>query len=231
MKGIYLITNITNGKKYVGCSNNINRRFMEHKSPKNIANKPNILYRAFRKYSIDNFTFQIIEFVNDVKDLPIREKFWINKLNPEYNMNDGGLGNAGLKLNSDTIELLKLSGKLQWMSLSDDEKNSIIVNNLTGPKKGHIVSNETREKLRNANLGKKISDKTKQKISISNQISMIGNKNGNKIVCNYYNGKMINSFFSIIEAANFYNIHPSNITSVLKGRQKTAAGFKWEYGV
>lgn len=47
------------------------------------------------------------------------------------------------------------------------------------------------------------------------------------------NGKQITNgekiFDSITEAAEYYNTIPSNINNVLKGRSKTAVGYKWEY--
>ena len=58
--GIYKITNLINGKIYIGQSRFIQRRFDKHKSEaKN--NNPLPLYNAIRKYGIDNFKFEIIE--------------------------------------------------------------------------------------------------------------------------------------------------------------------------
>ena len=62
MIGIYKIENLINGKIYVGQSNNIERRFSQHKSPyeqKRFSDKP--LYKAFQKYGIENFSFSVIE--------------------------------------------------------------------------------------------------------------------------------------------------------------------------
>jgi hypothetical protein len=42
-------------------------------------------------------------------------------------------------------------------------------------------------------------------------------------------GKLINTFPSITQAALSVNIPPSFIVGVCKGRQKTSAGYKWEY--
>jgi len=62
MIGIYKITNTINQKSYIGQSNYIERRFAQHKSPyeqTRFADKP--LYKAFKKYGIENFSFEIIE--------------------------------------------------------------------------------------------------------------------------------------------------------------------------
>lgn len=62
MIGIYKITNNINGRMYIGQSNCIERRFAQHKSPyeqQRFAEKP--LYKAFKKYGIENFSFEVIE--------------------------------------------------------------------------------------------------------------------------------------------------------------------------
>lgn len=42
-------------------------------------------------------------------------------------------------------------------------------------------------------------------------------------------GNALNIFTSVNEAAKKLNRHPSGINKVIKGKQKTAFGFKWEY--
>lgn len=79
MIGIYKITNLINNKCYIGQSRNIKRRFSNHKSDafnkkSNQYNYP--LYRAIRKYGIDNFLFEIIEEC-EIDKLSEREQFWI----------------------------------------------------------------------------------------------------------------------------------------------------------
>lgn len=99
MIGIYKITNQINQKIYIGQSNNIDRRFAQHKSPyeqERYKDKP--LYKAFKKYGIENFTFDVIEECA-VEDLNKKEEFWIQKLQTltyqhGYNINAGGNGVA-----------------------------------------------------------------------------------------------------------------------------------------
>ena len=57
--GIYKITNKINGKCYIGQSNDIHRRWKQELAP-NAKLNPH-LARAFEKYGIDNFEFEIIE--------------------------------------------------------------------------------------------------------------------------------------------------------------------------
>lgn len=93
--GIYIITNIENNKSYIGQSVDIGTRFKEHckkglgvNSLDYLTNK---FYQALNEKSIQNFTFQVLEFVD--KDLlDERERYWINFYNTvvEYNTKVGG---------------------------------------------------------------------------------------------------------------------------------------------
>ena len=58
MVGIYKITSPT-GRVYIGQSKNIEKRFQNHKSPYNL-NKNTKLYNSFKKYGVENHTFEII---------------------------------------------------------------------------------------------------------------------------------------------------------------------------
>ena len=87
--GIYKITNLINSKKYIGKSVNLKRRLKQHKTGKYSNNH---LQNAIKKYGIENFTFQIIEFCS-VENLSIRERYWIYYYNSNlngYNNTDGG---------------------------------------------------------------------------------------------------------------------------------------------
>lgn len=96
MIGIYKITNLINGKSYIGQSVNIQKRFNAHKSAAFNPNNKNYdfpLYRAIRKYGIENFKFEVLEECNE-SDLNDREIWYISKyqtLNKNgYNQVDGG---------------------------------------------------------------------------------------------------------------------------------------------
>lgn len=77
--GIYKITNLVNGKMYVGQSRFIEKRWSKHRSEANNGNKLP-LYSAIRKYGIENFKFEIIEECS-VNDLNEREAYYMYNLN------------------------------------------------------------------------------------------------------------------------------------------------------
>lgn len=103
MNYIYCYTNKINGKRYVGQTNNEQRRVREHKSnysnPKSV-NYNNIIHKAMRKYGYENFTYELLEVVEGTQDLvDDREAYWIDVLGSRvnkngYNILEGGNGNS-----------------------------------------------------------------------------------------------------------------------------------------
>lgn len=80
MVGIYKITNKTNNKAYIGQSVNIEERWRQHKKDYNRIDCS--LYRAFRKYGIENFKFEILEELEfDRTKMYERETFYVTLLN------------------------------------------------------------------------------------------------------------------------------------------------------
>lgn len=96
MIGIYKITNLLNQKSYIGKSNDIDRRWSQHKSPYEWSRQPDSsLYLAFQKYGLDNFKFEIIEECK-VEELGEKEKYWVEYYDTfynGYNQTAGGEGN------------------------------------------------------------------------------------------------------------------------------------------
>lgn len=91
MIGVYKITNKINNKAYIGASNNIDRRWTEHKRG---TSKNNLLYFAFKKYGQENFNFEVLEECS-LEILYQREIYWINHYRTfgrGYNLNAGGVG-------------------------------------------------------------------------------------------------------------------------------------------
>ena len=84
--GIYLWINKVNGKKYVGSSINLKRRFLEYYNINRLTRgKSMAINRSLLRYGFSKFSLHILEFC-DIKNLMIREKYYINKIRPEYNI-------------------------------------------------------------------------------------------------------------------------------------------------
>jgi hypothetical protein len=89
MIGIYQIKNKITSKLYIGSSKNIEKRWKEHKYLLN-KNKHHsmILQRAWNKYIETDFIFEIIEILDNIDNLQIREQFYLDTLLPVYNISD-----------------------------------------------------------------------------------------------------------------------------------------------
>ena len=85
---IYKITNLLNGKIYVG---------KDSKNDLKYYGSGIFIRRAISKYGIDNFSKEIIQFCDSLDELNEMEKHWIKKLNSRnpvigYNISEGGEG-------------------------------------------------------------------------------------------------------------------------------------------
>ena len=105
---IYKIENQINHKVYIGQTiKSLNKRFNQHK---NNYTKPYFsqihLYRAFKKYGIENFSFEKIECVND-ENLDEREKYWIAYYNSYENGYNSTLGGRDTELYKWDYEQIK----------------------------------------------------------------------------------------------------------------------------
>ena len=99
-QGIYKITNLINGKCYIGKTNNFKRREKDHfrlAITEGHKEYDKTLYRAIRKYGKENFKFEIIEELEDYSIAGKREQYWIkyyNSFNDGYNESEGGDGGS-----------------------------------------------------------------------------------------------------------------------------------------
>ena len=114
---IYKIENLINHKIYIGqtTKERPTDRFSQHRY---LARHPeqetsiSYLHRAMNKYGVDNFSFEIIEEIED-SSLNEREQYWIREkksLTPNgYNMTVGGEGTLGYSRTQSKEEKMKRS--------------------------------------------------------------------------------------------------------------------------
>jgi hypothetical protein len=102
---------------------------------------------------------------------------------------------------------------------------------------GHYVSEVTKDKIRKKAIGRKTSDEVKSKMSLvhkSNKtghwLESKGHKNGRAFKIYQYSldEVFIKEWECAKYAIDFYGMNKTSITDCLKGRQKTANGFKWK---
>jgi len=100
---IYKIENVENGKFYIGSSKDYKVRFNRHMYHLRKGTHHNIyMQRTYDKYGAECFAISVIEETDDLFE---REKYWIDKLKPDYNI--GGVGGGDNYSNHPNKELLR----------------------------------------------------------------------------------------------------------------------------
>lgn len=95
--GIYKILNKTTGDYYIGSSIRLSQRVHHHfylLRKKRHCNK--FLQSSFDKNGIENFTSEVLEWIEDISKLIEREQYWIDTLEPRYNLRLEAKSNRGL---------------------------------------------------------------------------------------------------------------------------------------
>ena len=104
MYSVYKITNLINNKSYIGSSIRVEQRWKEHINSSKNSNDPKYnypLYKAFRKYGLENFSFDIIaDDFNTKEEMQLYENKMIifydsynNGYNQTYNTLNGNIEN------------------------------------------------------------------------------------------------------------------------------------------
>lgn len=74
--GIYMFTNLTNGKRYIGSSGNLSRRFSEYLNTNYLIRANTmVICHALLKHGYSNFALDILEFCKE-SDLLTLEKYY-----------------------------------------------------------------------------------------------------------------------------------------------------------
>jgi group I intron endonuclease len=207
MGWIYLIRNIVNNKCYIGQTRaaKVEKRWISEKS------RPHgLLKRAFEKYGMSNFTFEIISEVSN-DELDEREKLEIisrNTLAPNgYNLESGG--------NSRKIVHVNTREKLRLLR--------------TGSK----ASVETRQKMSVSRTGMKQSLDTKLKrgkTQTGEKNHMFGKPgSGSKKVGMFIDGVLVETYDSIKSASRSNNISSSSMSLYCNGIRKPSGNFTWKF--
>ena len=206
MAYIYKITNLINGKSYIGKTlKTVEERYNEHlrDSRKKVREK-RPLYSAMKKYGSENFKVEIIEEC-EPKNLNNREIFWINYYNTfreGYNATLGGDGKAYY----DGAVIIKL-----WQQ----GKTVKEIAELYGCCTDTVITY-----LYDYGISKEEINKRKIKAQ-SKPVYQI----------DLATGKILNQFYSANEAARCIN-NPHGYTHILDvchHRRKSAYGYFWQF--
>lgn len=137
--GIYLVTNTINNKRYVGSSSDICGRWQDHRL---LADKGQHANRHFQaawdKYGENAFRFEVLEVVADELDLLTVEQYYLDWLEPEYNIAKfAGSPMRGRRHSEKTLKRMSLA------QLGE-----------SNPRYGCVPTAETRAKISVAHKGK-----------------------------------------------------------------------------
>lgn len=99
---VYCVTNIVNGKKYVGKTrSSLSKRIKGHLYDALVKNSPYAFHAAIRKYGTTSFTVSILAKCCSLKEIRDKEIDFITDLKTcgvnGYNMTEGGEGTLGFK--------------------------------------------------------------------------------------------------------------------------------------
>lgn len=217
MIGIYKITNTTNGKCYIGQSRDIEARWAKHLSAYKSSPEWE-LYRAFKKYGIGAFSFEVIEECT-IEELNEREIYWIahfDSFNNGYNMALGGEACNGT--NDKVVYQYDLSGNFikEYKSAHEAAReNNIQFTNICKVCRG--------ERKTAGGFG--------WSYTKTENIGPIKTKRlGDGTVLQFTKeGEFVAEYSSAKEARRQTGINDSTIGLVCKGKGKTAGGFVWKY--
>ena len=243
--GIYKITSPTK-RVYIGQSIDIKRRLRCYTNLK-CEGQPRI-YRSLVKHGVNKHIFSIVQTC-DAKDLDALEIYYIELYQSFNNKNGLNLSSGGTSGIKSEETRLKISNALKGKKHSPER---ILKSKL----ERKPVSEETREKIRKHNIGKKYSEETKEK----KRAQCLGDKNPNygkkhteitkaaisathkgrkqsiqhvllkcKKVIQYSKSDIfIAEFISTVDASNKTGINVSAICKCLNGKSKSSGGFIWK---
>lgn len=176
--GIYAIVNKQNGKRYVGSAVKLSARWRRHKwLLANGVHHSAKLQRAWLKHGAAAFDIVVLEVVADVTRLVEREQHWIDETQAHhlgYNVCPRAGSILGVKRTAETIAKMRESG-LRYRA-TDETREKLRAAN-TGKKASPeklakmsalVKSPETIEKLRLAGIGRKLSAESIEKMRAFN---------------------------------------------------------------
>ena len=217
LTGIYKITNKLNGHLYIGQSIDIKKRWMRHKwsafHEESVKDYP--LYRAFRKYGLENFTFEIIELC-DKEELEEKEIYYIQMYGSFINGYNQTPGGEGCCAQRKPVYQYDLDGNFiaVYPSVVDAARCLNIQTQMIYKACWKEYKTAAGFQWRNN------PDDAPAKTTFGQ---------GKRIYQYDVDGNYIKDFTSVTAASKELNISRSCLEKALNGSRKTAGGFQWSF--
>jgi group I intron endonuclease len=182
------------------------------------------LQKVIDKYGIEGLRFEILE-ICDSKYCVSFEQYWMNFLNPYYNIVRSAHSTLGYKHTEEYLNKVRkkvlqydLNGDFlkEWRSLIEASKE-------TGIDKSAIQSCCSGNNMSSGNFMWKY--KTQE--DFEKKISPYSSDLRRPVLCYDKDGKFVKKFGSILEAAKHFNIPVGNICHNLKGKLKVCYGYRF----
>ena len=220
--GIYMWTNLLTGDIYIGQSGDLSKRFRKYFTISYLKSKGGfIISRALIKYGYANFSVSILEYC-DKSDLLVKEQYYFDKLDPQYNILKIAGSSQGYKHTDESKAKRSKALKGVYTGIKSARygkthtvetklKMSLMREGVNNYFYGKIHNVDTKELMRQKALNRKHSSETKDKMSKSR---------GNPV--NIYEKsskegfKLIGSFVSARRAAKFLDISGSTVTKYMR---------------
>ena len=158
---VYLITNLVNGKVYVGQTwSSIRHRWAKHRYQSTF--QKTYFYQAIKKYGTENFGVGLLALADTPEELNNLEKLWITSLNSAdrlygYNSTWGGEGGTH---NKETSGLLSRLAKERWANPVFREKT---VASLSSPECTQKMAEAARERWTSEDHRSRVIGKQKER--------------------------------------------------------------------
>ena len=232
-KVVYKIVNKKNDKKYIGSTNDKGRRWYNHKwRLANNCHRNQHLQRAYNKYGSDNFEFVVVEQVDKISDLIQREQYYMDILEPEYNINPKAdrsefseetrkkisESHKGKEMSREARRRMSESHKGKEMPKETREKIGKSISGMNNPFYGQHHSKKAKQKISETHKGKEISKETREKMSksakgIKNPSSKLTKKKV-KVILYLLNGDS----FTHKQIGKMFGVARGTITNISIGR-------------
>lgn len=247
---IYKITDLTNGKIYIGkTKRTIEERLKEHINKalreKEKSNMP--ICRAIYSHGAENFIIESLYSSNDIYDITEKENLFINKysaIDKEIGYNGLPGGGGIIDFSPETKKRLSESGKKRIKERnpfygkhhSDEQKKKWTIKRkgLKGKpcskKTKQIISEKLKEKWKNEEFRNKILNGIKK--NPPKRISGEGNKRNLEVKCIELNKIFPSLKIAQDELNKMFpdkNFSRTNISNVCRGKKHTHNGFTFEF--
>lgn len=230
---VYKATNRINGKMYIGQTvKSLNKRISEHISDATFDRDTMYFHKAIRKYSEENFAWEIVVECNSLEELNRIEIEMIKRYNTfknGYNLTKGGEGKAGFKHTEESKKKIakSLKGKKGfWSGKHRTEeakrKQSESMKGEKHPNYGKHRSEETKKKISKSRKGKNIGKDIGSKSPVSKKY-IITTPKGEEI--------FVHGIVNFCRNYKEERLNYRHLIEVARGKYKQHKGYKCRYYV